>query len=662
MNHVFLSYARTDRERARRVAGALEAEGIRVWWDQELHAGEEFAQVIQTSLTTASAVIVLWSRASVQSKWVYAEAEFAERWNRLVPAVIEPSEPPLPFNCLDTAMIHDWDGKADHPEFQRILDAVRAAMAHPPMPAVLSSEEHAFHAEHDSAPPTAPAAHERRQLEHRLKELEAGSAKLLSLGDTDEHLVRLGDFANELIRFVEEFPSEAILLRDLIFDWQSASQSWSTSAGTPLGRRVLEERRKRLRQVLKESAGEIWTTNPEWMERLPQLADYGPWRSEVYIKKLTSEDELDRTDAVDHLAACTFDQIREVFAAIAESPSRPALLERIWENWPRIRLFHHKAQTFLSQLAERIDPEPWRRRMATFHLLQTVEHADDVNLILGRASPEDRAVFFESMLVHPVLNCRKFALERVPVARRWNTLVFGGVHIVILRELIVQSCEDCEDEYIKVMFLLTLPRLMREKSAIGIREAYTMMTAFYGVPLFLQDTFFGKLVELHAHLRRRVTGNEALEHLEKQNSTYFKAFCSKERLRDVDITRMTHVPLPIQRMMAHEGHFPGYFICNYRDPIALETVPHVQRRPDAVEFLRLKRINAQALEKLASDRLFMREYIRKLTFCRNPKAKQKQLIEHLQFLRRTDLKALTNDKNASSFAREHATRIVSRAV
>jgi hypothetical protein len=234
--------------------------------------------------------------------------------------------------------------------------------------------------------------------------------------------------------------------------------------------------------------------------------------------------------------------------------------------------------------------------------------------------------------------------------------------MVIVREIVAECCRDCDPDYVKVMFLLLRPRLMEESSATALRESYAVLTHLYEVPLFLEDTFFIKLVELHDSLRNRARAKPALAHLEKETEDSFTAFCSRERMRDVDVTRMTHVPLPIQRLLAHEGHFLDYFICNYRDLIALETIPHVIRRPDVTEFFRLKRINSRALEKLAGEKVIMREYANKLAFCRNPKALPKQLVEHMAILSLVDKKALSRDRNVSNFAREHAFRLLSRTI
>ena len=76
---VFLSYSREDQATARRFAEALEREGFSVWWDQTLHSGEAYDKVTEKALREAKAVVVLWSKAAVDSRWVRAEATQADR-------------------------------------------------------------------------------------------------------------------------------------------------------------------------------------------------------------------------------------------------------------------------------------------------------------------------------------------------------------------------------------------------------------------------------------------------------------------------------------------------------------------------------------------------------------------------------------------------------
>jgi hypothetical protein len=95
MPDVFLSYSREDQATARHFAAALERAGFSVWWDQALNPGEAFDQVTEQALEQARAVIVLWSKTSVQSRWVRAEATQANASERLVPVMIEPCKRPM---------------------------------------------------------------------------------------------------------------------------------------------------------------------------------------------------------------------------------------------------------------------------------------------------------------------------------------------------------------------------------------------------------------------------------------------------------------------------------------------------------------------------------------------------------------------------------------
>jgi TolB-like protein len=110
MADIFLSYSRDDLPTALRFAEALEREGFTVWWDQTLEAGEAFDHVTEKALEAAKAVVVLWSKHSVESRWVRAEATQAEREKKLVPVMIEPCKRPIMFELTHTADLSHWKG------------------------------------------------------------------------------------------------------------------------------------------------------------------------------------------------------------------------------------------------------------------------------------------------------------------------------------------------------------------------------------------------------------------------------------------------------------------------------------------------------------------------------------------------------------------------
>ena len=97
MKSIFLSYAREDASKAKKVASELERAGHDVWWDRDLGGGSRFAAAIEAELQRRDVVLVLWSQAALQSDWVKDEAAVGRDSGRLLPVLIEAVEPPLGF-------------------------------------------------------------------------------------------------------------------------------------------------------------------------------------------------------------------------------------------------------------------------------------------------------------------------------------------------------------------------------------------------------------------------------------------------------------------------------------------------------------------------------------------------------------------------------------
>src|SRR5215467_13283450 len=131
MNDVFISYASSDRQIAQKFADAFENCGWSVWWDREIPVGKNFDQVIEEELNTARCVVVLWSKESVQSRWVKTESSAAADRDRLAPVLIDEAAIPLEFKRIQTAMLAHWDGDTANPEFQRLVHAVGNLVGRP---------------------------------------------------------------------------------------------------------------------------------------------------------------------------------------------------------------------------------------------------------------------------------------------------------------------------------------------------------------------------------------------------------------------------------------------------------------------------------------------------------------------------------------------------
>lgn len=125
MPDIFLSYNREDQARANFFAEAFQEQGFDVWWDVGLKTGEAYDQVTEKALREAKAVVVLWSKRSVESRWVRAEATLADRNRTLVPAMIEPCERPIMFELTQTAELSHWQGATDDRSWRAFLDDVK---------------------------------------------------------------------------------------------------------------------------------------------------------------------------------------------------------------------------------------------------------------------------------------------------------------------------------------------------------------------------------------------------------------------------------------------------------------------------------------------------------------------------------------------------------
>jgi DNA-binding response OmpR family regulator len=118
---VFLSYAREDAARIRELAALLQQSGLKIWWDSHIRVGESFDRAIEDALTKAGAVIVAWSRHSVDSDWVRAEAAYAFKKSKLLPVRLDDAVLPLRFMHTHTLNMSAWDGSCDDQAYRRLI-------------------------------------------------------------------------------------------------------------------------------------------------------------------------------------------------------------------------------------------------------------------------------------------------------------------------------------------------------------------------------------------------------------------------------------------------------------------------------------------------------------------------------------------------------------
>ena len=134
--NVFLAYSRDDKRVAQQLIAALQQHDVSVWWDVDsIPIGADWESFLFEQVSVAGCVIVLWSQASVRSKWVSFEASIAARRSALLPILIEEVRIPDEFSRIQAASLSHWSGDANDPVFRELLAAVQRFIDTAPAPA-----------------------------------------------------------------------------------------------------------------------------------------------------------------------------------------------------------------------------------------------------------------------------------------------------------------------------------------------------------------------------------------------------------------------------------------------------------------------------------------------------------------------------------------------
>ena len=126
MADVFVSYARRDKARVAPLVAAIEAKGWTVWWDPDICPGQEFDRQIAAEIRIATAVLVVWTPHSVESRWVRGEAREGLERGILVPVRFERADLPIDVRTLHTTDFDDWGEDPQSPQAQEVMRALGA--------------------------------------------------------------------------------------------------------------------------------------------------------------------------------------------------------------------------------------------------------------------------------------------------------------------------------------------------------------------------------------------------------------------------------------------------------------------------------------------------------------------------------------------------------
>ena len=134
MAKVFLSYSREDAPAAKQLAECIGRAGHQVWWDRQIEGGSRFTAEIDRELKAADAVVVIWTRSSIESPWVQDEAAEGRDSGRLVPVLLGADKPPLGFRQFQSIDFGNWDGECEPPALEALVRAIAQKEPEPEAP------------------------------------------------------------------------------------------------------------------------------------------------------------------------------------------------------------------------------------------------------------------------------------------------------------------------------------------------------------------------------------------------------------------------------------------------------------------------------------------------------------------------------------------------
>lgn len=122
---VFISYPRTQREKAEIIREKLEALGLGVFYDlHDIDGGEEFPDIIDKHLRSCKAVLACWSPLYFERRWCLLECRIGLKRRVLVPVAIEQfseDAPPADLQFVNVFDLTDWHGQDEHEGWQNTL-------------------------------------------------------------------------------------------------------------------------------------------------------------------------------------------------------------------------------------------------------------------------------------------------------------------------------------------------------------------------------------------------------------------------------------------------------------------------------------------------------------------------------------------------------------
>jgi len=154
--------------------------------------------------------------------------------------------------------------------------------------------------------------------------------------------------------------------------------------------------------------------------------------------------------------------------------------------------------------------------------------------------------------------------------------------------------------------------------------------------------------------------NGLLIDLDSEYTNSFKQFLSSGPEDSTDTEGWQRIPLPIQRRLARKGYFLHYFISHPVMVIAMECLPHLLKREDIAEFLKIASMNSVLLKEISKHKRIFDVEACRYALVAHPKVSANVVVQYIHNLKTPLIKQIARSRDCSQMARTLANKLISK--
>lgn len=382
--------------------------------------------------------------------------------------------------------------------------------------------------------------------------------------------------------------------------------------------------------------------------------------------KLLSANELDRHDALLALLGAEQQDFLSTLPTLAPAEQHQ-LLEALWLQVDVLLIEgRDKARAVIALAVGRAqDPalrSVWMQLVAFYRPADAAAPLDPglVTAALAEATEAYGRALARALLVHPNAGVRKVARAAIEISDYWYVIASRSTSPQVLLEMCRALRGRAGDDVFKIFLSSIADRLLGSLPREQLSWALKVFGALLEIEAFAERTYSQLMLRIDKNLKAQaqLLGIDLAKNPEYEPRV--QAFAAKPIAPEQPIHAWSTMPLAAQRVLARRGLFLRHFCCHVVDAIALECLPHLLRRSEVIDFLKLTTINNRLMALLAEEKQLFDSDAAKFFLLANPRCPYHIIGKYMGYLTSESLNKLAQGFLYNTFARKQAERLLAQ--